>query len=219
VILKSAVSADGYVGQRSGRVPLTGDVANRHFHRQRAEIGAIAVGAGTILIDDPDLTPRGAYRHLPLTRIVFDWRGRVSPSARVFATRDAGPIILVTQAEACAANPAHFEALADAGAAVEVFETRNLRDVLGRVAMREILSVLVEGGPTLHAAFADAGLVDRVQWVVTSHGLGTGVPAASAISPDVLADGRATVVQLGADRLIEFDVHRTDRGDRAHRAH
>ncbi len=68
---------DGFVGRSDTRVKLTGAVADRYLHRQRAEVDAIAVGSGTVLIDDPLLTARGAYRYRPLTRVIFDWRGQV----------------------------------------------------------------------------------------------------------------------------------------------
>src|SRR5262245_55673582 len=105
VILKAATSLDGYVGETAGRIALTGAAANRYFHRQRAEVDAIAVGSGTVLTDDPQLTPRGAYRFRPLTRVVFDWRGRIPASARLFSTLAAGPILLVVTDQTAAANP------------------------------------------------------------------------------------------------------------------
>ena len=49
------------------RTALTSDAANRHAHRIRAEVDAIGVGVGTVLVDDPLLTARGAYRERPLT--------------------------------------------------------------------------------------------------------------------------------------------------------
>jgi diaminohydroxyphosphoribosylaminopyrimidine deaminase/5-amino-6-(5-phosphoribosylamino)uracil reductase len=102
---------------------------------------------------------------------------------------------------------------------VEALESRDLRKALARIASHEVLSLLVEGGPTLQAAFAEAGLVDRVQWVVTSRTLGEGVAAASVLSPEMLADGATTATALGHDLLMEFDVHRTDRSDRSYRPH
>jgi diaminohydroxyphosphoribosylaminopyrimidine deaminase/5-amino-6-(5-phosphoribosylamino)uracil reductase len=90
VVLKAAVSRDGFVGVAGRRTQLTGPVADRYFHRQRAEIDAIAVGSGTILADDPSLTARGAFRPRPLTRVIFDWRVRIPATARVFST-STGP--------------------------------------------------------------------------------------------------------------------------------
>src|SRR5262245_31976712 len=71
VIVKAALSRDGFVGRSDRRVKLTGAVADRWFQRQRAEVDAIGVGAGTVLVDDPLLTPREVYRARPLVRVLF----------------------------------------------------------------------------------------------------------------------------------------------------
>lgn len=209
VTAKAAISADGFVGDARGPVRLTGPEADRYFHRQRAEVDAIAVGSGTALVDDPLLTPRVAYRHRPLTRVVFDWRGRVSASARLFSTLHMGPVIMVTSAAARDRHAAHFAELDRLGVEVEPFDTRDLAPVLRRLGERQLTSLLVEGGPALHAALAAADLVDRVQCVATPHVLGSGIPAGTLFTTGVPA-GRARTLGLGADRLTEFDVHRTD---------
>jgi diaminohydroxyphosphoribosylaminopyrimidine deaminase/5-amino-6-(5-phosphoribosylamino)uracil reductase len=216
VIAKAATSRDGLVGGLSGQMKLTGPEADRYFHRQRAAVDAIAVGSGTVLVDDPLLTPRGAYRFRPLVRVVFDWRGRVAPGARLFSTLSAGPVIMVVGREAVAADPAKFQRFTEQGIVVDARETRDLRGALEALAARDIQSLLVEGGPTLHAAFADASLVDRAQWIVTPRELGTGVPSAPLFSRLVVEPHEEDVTALGADLLIEFDVHGTDRSDRPH---
>ncbi len=126
VILKAATSADGFVGGRDGPVRLTGPAADRFFHRQRAEIDALAVGATTVLVDDPLLTARGAYRVRPLTRVLFDWRARIPASAHVFSTVSAGPVIMVVSERALVDAPAHFTELHRLGVSIEAFEARDL---------------------------------------------------------------------------------------------
>ena len=103
VVLKAATSLDGCIAESPGRrTSLTSDVANRHAQRVRAEVDAIGVGSGTVLADDPLLTPRGPFRERPLTRVIFDRRLRTPPEARVLSTRDAGPVIIVTTAAGAA---------------------------------------------------------------------------------------------------------------------
>ncbi len=82
--MKVALSADGKVALAGGRsTRLTGDVANRRIHRDRAEVDAIAIGSGTLLNDDPLLTARIAYRRRPFVRVIFDRRlPNTSGSAR-----------------------------------------------------------------------------------------------------------------------------------------
>ena len=209
VTLKVAVSRDGFVGRIGQRVRLTSPAADRYFHRERAATDAIAVGSGTVLADDPQLTARLVYRGRPLTSVLFDWSLRVTPSARVFSTAEAGPIIMVVSARAHEARPDAVARLTDTGAAIEPADTRDLGPILAKLAAREILSLLVEGGPRLHAAFLAAGLVDRIQRVVTSHVLGDGVPSAAGTDADPDAGGTRRV-RLGADEMRERDVHGTD---------
>jgi diaminohydroxyphosphoribosylaminopyrimidine deaminase/5-amino-6-(5-phosphoribosylamino)uracil reductase len=211
VTLKAAISRDGFVGSPTERLRLTGDAADRYFHRQRAEVDAIAVGSGTVLVDDPLLTARGAYRFRPLIRVIFDWRGRVPPSARVFSTRDQGPILLAVSAERVAAEEGLAAAWRAAGAEVIALEERRVLPVLETLAARDVLSLLVEGGPTLQRVFMDAGVVDRVQWVVAPVDLGQGVPYPPELRPDALP---RTIRRLGRDTFFEFDVYRPDRNHR-----
>src|SRR5204862_4486452 len=90
VVLKAATSLDGCIAEAPGRrTLLTSAAADRHAHRARAEVDAIGVGVGTVLVDDPLLTPRGVYRERPFTRVIFDRRLRTPPHAQVLSTRDA----------------------------------------------------------------------------------------------------------------------------------
>jgi diaminohydroxyphosphoribosylaminopyrimidine deaminase/5-amino-6-(5-phosphoribosylamino)uracil reductase len=202
VIVKTAVSRDGFVGRPNERVKLTGDVADRHFQRQRAAIDAIAVGAETVLVDDPVLTARDVYRFRPLARVVFDWRGRVPARARLFSTLAAGPVIMVMSREA--AQTGEAAELERRGVTIEAFEVRDLAPVARWLAERDIVTLLVEGGPALQRGFLDAGLVDRLQWIQTPTALGRGIPAALAVPSDGVRR------QLGDDLLVEVDVHGTD---------
>ena len=87
------MSLDGRIAAAPGaRTALTSAAANRHAQRLRAEVDAIAVGADTVLIDDPLLTARDVYRWRPLTRVVFDNRLRTPPTSRIFTTLDDGPM-------------------------------------------------------------------------------------------------------------------------------
>jgi riboflavin biosynthesis pyrimidine reductase len=113
-------------------------------------------------------------------------------------------------------QPSHFGEVEQMGVLVESFETRDLRVVLGRLAARDIVTLLVEGGPALHAAFAEAGLVDRAQWVVVPRDLGSGVPLLASLGPGVAPVSPPRTRHLGEDLLIEFDVHGIDRSHGAH---
>ena len=211
VILKAAVSQDGAIaGPRGAPVRLTGSAADRRIHRHRAEVDAVAVGSGTILADDPLLTPRGAHRARPLTRVIFDTRLRTPPSARVLSTLDAGPVIIMSTAAAHAGAPEAASALAESGARFELLDHRDLRHALTRLGALGLTSVVLEGGATLHRAALDAGVVDVVHVYATPRRLGPdAVPwVGDRIRLDELHDRRTTM--LGDDVLVEGHVHRTD---------
>ena len=173
---------------------------------------AIAIGSGTLLCDDPLLTARGAFRSRPLTRVIFDGRLRTPPGARIFGTLDRGPVIIVGSPSAPDAAE-RVQALVAAGAIVELpAEEDRIGAALRRLAARNVRSLILEGGPTLHGAFWNAGVVDRVQMYVSPQVLGdSGVawsdtPGLANVS--VLSD--RSVRLLGDDVLIEGYVHRPD---------
>jgi diaminohydroxyphosphoribosylaminopyrimidine deaminase/5-amino-6-(5-phosphoribosylamino)uracil reductase len=183
VILKAATSLDGRIAVKGERTPLTSAAALRHAHSMRAQVDAIGVGSETVLVDDPLLTAREVYRERPLTRVVFDRRRRVPPTARIFSTLSAGPVSVVTSNE--------------------------LRDALEELAVQGIQSLVLEGGATLHAAAWDAGVVDYVQLYVAPVWLGpNGVPLLAGRNFSSVSLVERRVEQLGPDVLIEGYVHR-----------
>jgi diaminohydroxyphosphoribosylaminopyrimidine deaminase/5-amino-6-(5-phosphoribosylamino)uracil reductase len=211
VILKAATSLDGRIAAAPGaRTQLTSRAALRHAHAVRAEVDAVAVGSGTVLVDDPLLTAREVYRERPLTRVVFDRRLRVSAGARLFSTLQAGPVIMVTSAAARRVNPERVSALERAGATVIPVEGDGMMiTALRHLVGLGILGVVIEGGAAIHAAAWDEGVVDFVQVYVAPQTLGAaGVPLLDgrSFSTASLVDRR--VGQLGPDVLIEGYVHR-----------
>jgi diaminohydroxyphosphoribosylaminopyrimidine deaminase/5-amino-6-(5-phosphoribosylamino)uracil reductase len=208
VILKAATSLDGCIARSPGeRTELTSTAANTHAHAVRAEVDAIGVGVGTILCDDPLLTARGVYRGGPLIRVIFDRRLRTPPSARVLSTREAGPVIIVTEAIA-AARAEVRKRLEDSGAEIDVMRDSSFGAALERLAARQIGSLLLEGGAALHASAWDEGLVDYVRLYVTPHIIGPNglkLLGGRSFSPSALLEQR--VEPLPPDVLIEGYVH------------
>jgi diaminohydroxyphosphoribosylaminopyrimidine deaminase / 5-amino-6-(5-phosphoribosylamino)uracil reductase len=213
VTLKIARTADGFVGRSfssgGGRIRLTGPGMDRLMHRQRAEVDAIAIGAGTLLADDPLLTPRGAFRARPLTRVVFDWRMRAAGERRLYRTLDAGPVLVFTTEAAASANAAGVRDLQARGIELMALPRRDLAAAMTALGGVSITSLLVEGGPELQDAFAAAHLVDRVQTILVPRTLGTGVAAPRLLELEgKLSPPREA--HAGGDTLLEADVHRAD---------
>ena len=207
VTLKAALSLDGYIAEAPGRrTMLTSAPADRHSHAFRAEVDAIAVGVGTVLVDDPLLTPRGPYRLHPLTRVIFDRALRTPETARLLSTPDAGPVMIVTTQEG-ASNSERRSRLEERGARLLVTDG-SVRSALRELGSLGITSLLIEGGAELHEAAWDEGVVDFVSVYVTPHVLGAGGvrflngrPFSSATLFD------RVIEPIGPDVLIEGYVH------------
>jgi diaminohydroxyphosphoribosylaminopyrimidine deaminase/5-amino-6-(5-phosphoribosylamino)uracil reductase len=209
VILKAATSLDGRLAAAEGaRTQLTSSTAARHAHYQRAQVDAIGIGSGTLLVDDPVMTTRHVYRERPLTRVVFDRRLRASPSARVFSTLSAGPVIILTSSEARLLHAERADALERAGAVLETVEP-SMAAAMRALARRGIQSVLLEGGAGIHQAAWDEGLVDYMQLYVAPVILGPRGPRVAPGPASAMTSLLEHKVQaLGPDALIEGYVLR-----------
>jgi diaminohydroxyphosphoribosylaminopyrimidine deaminase/5-amino-6-(5-phosphoribosylamino)uracil reductase len=162
------------------------------------------VGSETVLADDPLLTPRGAYRDRPLTRVVFDRRLRTPATARVLSTLEAGPVIIVTSERGVSSDPTRAGALEAAGARILPLREADLVSALRALRDAGIASLVLEGGGVLHRAAIDAGVVDEVHVYITPRRLGTaGVPwvGEGRLAWESLRGRRAT--WLGEDLLVE----------------
>jgi diaminohydroxyphosphoribosylaminopyrimidine deaminase/5-amino-6-(5-phosphoribosylamino)uracil reductase len=206
VILKQAASLDGAVAAAPGtRTAISSEPARRLADRWRAEVDAIAVGSETLLVDDPLLTVRHVYRSRTLVRAIFDRSLRTPPSAKIFSTVDAGPVVIVTTAAATAAHADRVKALERAGGRV-LESDGTVRNALERLCEQGIQSVLLEGGPRLHQAVWEADMIDEVRLFVAPEPIGPAGVAAAAIPVTSLIGAETRLV--GADVLISGYVHR-----------
>ena len=206
ITLKLAVSADGAIApppDPDGRRPrqwLTGDAARAEVHRMRAGSDAIAVGIGTLLADDPQLTVRNfASPRVAPTRVVFDRNARTPLGSSVVTTAHEIPTVIVVGDQSLPAlQPLR-------GHGVEILAARDLTDALKLLRSRGIQSLLVEGGAGIAGALLSAGHVDRLALIETPTNLGEGALDAFACVPSrdtVLGDFEIRELrQLGDDRL------------------
>ncbi|HML14553.1 MAG TPA: bifunctional diaminohydroxyphosphoribosylaminopyrimidine deaminase/5-amino-6-(5-phosphoribosylamino)uracil reductase RibD [Xanthobacteraceae bacterium] len=210
VMLKLAVSADGKAGL-AGRRPaaITGEAARERVHRWRAAQDAILIGVGTALADDPLLTVRlpGMAQRSPV-RVVLDSAARLPPEGKLArGARDVPLWILVSPD----APPARAEALRARGAEVLQVDgapgRRDLAATLKLIAARGITRLMVEGGPTVAAAFVKAGLVDEAVLLRSSAVIGPdGIDALEGLPLTALTRSphlRSRGVETAGDDTIE----------------
>jgi diaminohydroxyphosphoribosylaminopyrimidine deaminase/5-amino-6-(5-phosphoribosylamino)uracil reductase len=216
VTLKVGMTLDGKIADVHGSSRwITGEPARLHAHRMRAESDAIVAGVATVLRDDPRLDvrlpepwPREPYR------VVLDSAARTPVDARILHAGDPSRVIVaVTRA----ASPGRVRALREAGVTVlELPGAAGRVDVSGLLAQlyeREVRAVLLEGGGEVHAAFLEAGLVDRVAAFVAPMLLGgrhapTAVGGGGRALKDAVRLLGTTVTTVGEDILVEADVAR-----------
>ena len=186
VTWKYAATLDGRSAAADGSSRwITGAAARADVHRLRAESDAVVVGVGTVLADDPQLTVRPDPGHQPL-RVVLDSDGRTPASARV--RDDSAGTLVLTAAEVDRHDPAA---------------------VLSLLHARGVVSVLLEGGPTVAAAFLRAGLVDRVVGYVAPALLGAGPSAVGELGVGTI--GSAVRLRLSDVVRVGDDVRLTMR--------
>lgn len=217
VTLKGAMSLDGKIATASGDSQwISGPESLRYAHRLRDGNDAIVVGIGTALMDNPKLTTRtGRIRSHQPVRVVLDASGRLSPSSRIFGEPDGGPVWVAVGPRCPAGTAKEFESR---GARVLPLPESSpgrldLAVLLDRLREAGALTVLVEGGSRVNAAFLSAGLVDRLCVVVAPLVIG-GDDAVGWIgghSPDRLdralrLPGFGTHRLLGTDLLLETDL-------------
>lgn len=172
VTLKSALTLDGQLvlprpgknpGKRESSTWITSEESRTEVHRMRHASDALLTGIGTILADDPLLTDRsGLPRRRRLLRVVLDSELRLSPKSRIVKTSDDDLLVFTT----VPVNSAKARKLQDADVEVIRAKTRNgridLSSVLAELGRRDILSVLLEAGPTLNGAALTVGIVHKL---------------------------------------------------------
>lgn len=211
VTLKLAVSIDGAIaGPSKKRAWLTGPESQAAVHALRAEADAVAVGIGTVLADDPELTVRLAPPpRVPPARVVFDRHGRLPLDSRLVRSARQVPVYVVTAPGDAVPRERH-EAFQAAG--VINHTVTNLTAALCSLRRPDgITHLFVEGGATLASALMAAGLVHHLIIFQAPVILGAGATPAFAALPGLDADvaPRLTVLErrvVGADLMTRYAV-------------
>jgi diaminohydroxyphosphoribosylaminopyrimidine deaminase / 5-amino-6-(5-phosphoribosylamino)uracil reductase len=158
--IKLATSIDGRSALASGESKwISGEPARLDVQRWRARAGALLTGAGTVLIDDPQLTVRMEedVDFMPPLRVVLD--PGLATVARGRIREGEAPTLYIHAPDA--RMPHGLENVDHVH--VDVREGRfDLHAVLKILVERRINEVQVEAGATLAGAFLTAGLVDEL---------------------------------------------------------
>jgi diaminohydroxyphosphoribosylaminopyrimidine deaminase / 5-amino-6-(5-phosphoribosylamino)uracil reductase len=168
VLFKAAMTLDGRVATGTGDSKwISGEASRRLAHHWRAECDAVAIGIGTALADDPQLTARVPGVQRQPRRVVFDSLARLGADSKLLA---AAPEVPLTVVVSRAAPRAATDTLETHGAEVIVApgenETARVLSALQQLGASGVSSILLEGGPHVAGAFLDAGEIDELRLFV-----------------------------------------------------
>ncbi|MCR8656992.1 bifunctional diaminohydroxyphosphoribosylaminopyrimidine deaminase/5-amino-6-(5-phosphoribosylamino)uracil reductase RibD [Paenibacillus endoradicis] len=161
ITMKAGSTLDGKIATHTlDSKWITSEEARHDAHVLRNENMGILVGVNTVIEDDPELTTRIANGRNPI-RIVLDSTLRIPLNAKVVTDQHAETWVFTAQ-NYDQQKKAKLEELG-----ISVYPTLgtkhvDVQDVVRMLGEKLVSSVLIEGGGTIHAAFLENKLVDKV---------------------------------------------------------
>jgi diaminohydroxyphosphoribosylaminopyrimidine deaminase/5-amino-6-(5-phosphoribosylamino)uracil reductase len=223
VTLKTALTLDGQIAQRTGSVTwITSEESRKAVQLLRHKADALLTGVGTVLADDPRMTDRtGEPRRRKLLRAIVDSRLRLPLRSKIVKSAQNDVVVFTTQST----DSPRARALLRAGVEVARVASRrghvDLNAVIRELGKREILNVLLEAGAALNGAALEAGIVDKMILFYAPKIMGVGgVPMASipshwfSESPELR---HLTLAKSGPDFVVTGYFHDVYRHHRASR--
>lgn len=207
VTLKFASSLDGKIATFCGESQWISCEESRKFtHHLRDLNDAILVGIGTVTADNPSLTTRLVEGKNPV-RVIIDSNARTPLDSKVVTDKSARTIIAVTENapnERIAELKARGVEIIKAGDGKRV----DLKILMEKLAEREITSILVEGGGTIHFSMLNSGLVDKIYAFIAPKIIGgaKSLTSVEGIGFEKLSDAveleNFTAEKIGTDILL-----------------
>jgi diaminohydroxyphosphoribosylaminopyrimidine deaminase/5-amino-6-(5-phosphoribosylamino)uracil reductase len=178
IILKWAESADRFIGKKDKQVPISGALAKAMVHQWRSEEQGILVGAGTVLSDNPQLNVRNFQGRNPV-RIILDRNGRLNGMQNLNVLDGNQETIVITAVEDYIVPNARI---------IQVAEHDFMRGALNSLHASGLLSILVEGGKTIHEELLRENLWDECRVFKSTQLLNEGVSAPGfTLAPDAVS--------------------------------
>jgi len=208
VILKWAQSLDGCLAYPpdSPQRWISNEAARRDTHRLRSYFGAIMAGIGTIQHDNPLLTVRLPGKHPQPLRVILDTHLQIDPASQIVQTAQDYPTLIFCGESTFETEKEKVHRLNQIGCEITPCHKGqpglDLLTLLHELNKRNILDVLVEGGPTLLQAFLQQNLADQAFIYIAPKFLG---PAAKRLN-----------APFPTGNLLEMTIHPCDDNVRIH---
>jgi diaminohydroxyphosphoribosylaminopyrimidine deaminase/5-amino-6-(5-phosphoribosylamino)uracil reductase len=162
VIAKWAMTLDGKTATSRGRSKwISCEESRALVHQIRGRMDAIAVGVGTALADDPELTARPAGPRTAL-RVVLDGMASLPTASHLVQSARVVPVLIAVTETAPLDRRRDLERY---GCEILVLPGESkvpIEPLLSALGDRSMTNVLVEGGGRVLGAFLDAGQVDEI---------------------------------------------------------
>lgn len=160
VIAKWAMSLDGKtITHPVDLRQISCKESSHHTHSEiRQQVDAILVGANTAAQDDPSLTTRIEGKEIdkqPI-RIILSSDGALPKNLKIFTGKLPGKTIVVTT------KPLTISSVEIIVVAKDKNNRIDLHALLQELGKRQITSLLVEGGMTVHESFFEQDLVNQI---------------------------------------------------------
>lgn len=169
IILKWAQTLDGFLDKKrdndTGINWITSNKTKLLTHKWRSEEDAILVGKNTVINDNPNLTTREVNGKNP-TRIVIDSKCSLKNDFNLFNS-DAKTIVINTIENKIEDNIEYLK----------VDESNFINNLLHQLYLKEIQSVIIEGGATTIQHFIDSNHWDEVRVLIGQQTFGQGLEA------------------------------------------
>lgn len=171
ITLKWAQTADGFIdkNRKEPTLPalqISNAVTQQFTHKMRSENMAIMVGTHTALLDNPSLTLRYWQGRSPL-RAIIDKKGIIPESYRL--KNGEQPTVIFTKTPQESRPNVEYVLLKQ--------EDSNVEEILHHFYLKNVHSVLVEGGAKLLQSFIDTGFWDEANIEISPQNIGAGVNA------------------------------------------
>ncbi|NTV02880.1 MAG: bifunctional diaminohydroxyphosphoribosylaminopyrimidine deaminase/5-amino-6-(5-phosphoribosylamino)uracil reductase RibD [Chlorobiaceae bacterium] len=205
VMLKIAQTLDGRIATSLGASKwITGEESRLEVHRLRSRFDAVLTSSSTAVFDDAELTVRHCEGRQPL-RVLLDRQLRVPLESKLFGP-EARTLVF---ASADATEPARVAMLGSRGVEVVTVPSpsgrMSLQGVLAELHRRRVLSVMVEAGSSLAAAFVRERLADKLCLFVAPRLFGgDGLPSLASL--DVLLPGQSVNLRFSGTRMAGMDL-------------
>ena len=213
ITLKLATTLDGKIALKNGVSQwITNEASRRAAHVLRSRHDAVMVGIGTVLADDPELTPRVAgIERARFVRVVADADARLPPQSKLASSAKNVSVWLLCAADADAGRQSvlvkHGVRILHVARTADGIDLAQGLAALGREGLTR---VLVEGGATLAAGHIKAGLFDQIaQFKAPTAIGGDGLSAIGALDLTSLVQAPRfrpiDTVRLGQDVLETYE--------------